>query len=72
MKWWWDFCFRFGFGLFSFFVVVVVGGFFFHSSNFNKPNKAPKTNNMHFMFAPFLYVAAWRIPLTDIKTRTIT
>lgn len=37
-----------------------------------KPNKAPKTNNMHFMFAPFLYVAAWRIPLTDINTRTVT
>lgn len=45
---------------------------FFPWLKFLKPNKAPKTNNMHFMFAPFLYVAAWRIPLTNINTRTVT
>lgn len=62
-----------GGGIFVFVLVLVrFHFFFFHNSNFNKPNKAPKTNNMHFMFAPFLYVAAWRIPLTNINTRTIT
>ena len=67
MRSWWDFYVHFGFGLF--FCLFVC---FFNNWNCNQPNKAPKTNNMHFMFAPFLYVAAWRIPLTNIKTRTIT
>lgn len=79
MEWRWEFwfclflvCFHLlGFG-FSFNFFFLFNCFFFPGLKIFKPNKAPKTNNMHFMFAPFLYVAAWRIPLTDINTRTVT
>lgn len=51
-------CFSIEF-VFSFFLVI-------------SQTRPPETSNMHFMFAPFLYVAAWRVPLTAIQYPKVT
>lgn len=59
---------RFFFSIFFFFLNKGQSGVLvcFSIEFVNQPNKAPQNKPHAFVFAPFLYVAAGRIPLTKV------